>query len=48
MKRKIDLNPLNDIFEGVVHENLKLWNVPGVSVAVVDGGHVWAKVHHIN
>ncbi|KAJ5625411.1 hypothetical protein N7510_001720 [Penicillium lagena] len=36
-------NPLNDEFNQLVHEQLNLWHVPGLSVAVVDGDQTWAK-----
>jgi hypothetical protein len=37
--------PLDRNFEKLVKESLKVWHVPGVSVAVVDGDNTWTKVH---
>lgn len=36
--------PLDQNFEKLVYDTSELWHVPGVSVAVVDGKHTWAKV----
>lgn len=35
--------PLDENFERIVRDQLGLWHVPGVSVAVVDGENTWAK-----
>jgi hypothetical protein len=38
---------LDKNFEKLVEEMLQVWHVPGVSVAVVDGGNTWFKVHPV-
>lgn len=36
--------PLDKEFEKLAKETLEFWHVPGVSVAVVDGEHIYAQV----
>ncbi|OJJ44925.1 hypothetical protein ASPZODRAFT_134350 [Penicilliopsis zonata CBS 506.65] len=36
-------NPLDEEFDQLVQEQLDLWHVPGLSIAVVDGDQTWAK-----
>lgn len=39
-----DTGPFTSKFAQLVNETLGLFNVPGVSIAVVDGDNVWAEV----
>ena len=39
-----DNDPLDDRFEKLIKETSKLWQVPGASVAVVDGERTHAQV----
>ena len=41
------INPLDTGFKKLADETLKLWHVPGVAIAVVDGDDVWAEVCHL-
>lgn len=42
---KVLTNPLNNKeFEDLVDFSLEQWNVPGLSIAVVDGDDIWAEV----
>jgi CubicO group peptidase (beta-lactamase class C family) len=36
--------PLDARFDKLVTDTLQRWNVPGLSIAVVDGEKTWAKV----
>lgn len=37
-------NPLTEEFEKIVLDALKEWNVPGVSIAIVDNDQIYLKV----
>lgn len=37
-------SPFTKDYEKLVLETLKEWRVPGLSIAVVDGEHIWAEV----
>jgi hypothetical protein len=50
LKQKIlssSIGPFDAAFERLVNETLKLWHVPGVSIAVIDGDDTWVEVRFI-
>ena len=38
------LGPFDDKFSAYINETLESWNVPGLSIAVIDGDEVYSKV----
>ena len=40
--------PLDSKIDILVKKALDLWHVPGLSIAVVDGDHVWAEVSELS
>jgi hypothetical protein len=41
-------SPFDSKFAELVDETLDTWNVPGLSIAVVDGDDIWAEVSSSN